>query len=148
MVLRRCRSTDGIYTVPPAQRRFAHSVLERAGVDLVHGHSSHHVKAIEVYNHRLILYGCGDLLNDYEGIRGYEEYRGDLGALYFVTVDLSTGRLMKLALAPTQTVRLRLTRPSAADSKWLADMLSRQGVAHGTSVESSSDPHLTLRWQK
>jgi len=32
---------------------------------------------------RLILYGCGDFLNDYEGIRGYEEYRGDLALMYF-----------------------------------------------------------------
>jgi poly-gamma-glutamate capsule biosynthesis protein CapA/YwtB (metallophosphatase superfamily) len=31
--------------------------------------------AIEGYRDRLILYGCGDFLNDYEGIKGYEEFR-------------------------------------------------------------------------
>ena len=34
-----------------------------------------------------ILYGCGDLLTDYEGIRGNEAYRGDLGLLYLVTLE-------------------------------------------------------------
>jgi poly-gamma-glutamate capsule biosynthesis protein CapA/YwtB (metallophosphatase superfamily) len=39
------------------------------GVSIVHGHSSHHAKAIEVHDGRLILYGY-DFLNDYEGIAG------------------------------------------------------------------------------
>jgi len=66
------------YGVEPEQRAFAHGLIDAAGVDLVHGHSSHHPRGIEVHRERLILYGCGDFLNDYEGIRGYERYRGDL----------------------------------------------------------------------
>ena len=27
------------------------------------------------FAHRLALYGCGDFLNDYEGISGYEMFR-------------------------------------------------------------------------
>ena len=42
--------------------------IAAAGVDLVHGHSSHHAKGAEVYRGKLILYGCGDLISDYEGI--------------------------------------------------------------------------------
>ena len=63
------------YDVPEEQRRFAHALIDKAGVSVVHGHSSHHPKAIEVYRDRLILYGCGDFLNDYEGIKGYEELK-------------------------------------------------------------------------
>jgi len=74
------------YEIPAAQRRFAHGVIDRAGISIVHGHSSHHPKAIEVYNGRLILYGCGDFLNDYEGITGYEEFRGDLTLMYFAAL--------------------------------------------------------------
>jgi len=35
---------------------------------------------VEVYRKRkrLILFGCGDFLTDYEGISGYEQFRGDL----------------------------------------------------------------------
>ena len=39
-------------------------------MDVIHGHSSHHAKGIEVYRNKLVLYGCGDLINDYEGIDG------------------------------------------------------------------------------
>ena len=38
------------------------------GIDVVHGHSSHHAKGAEVYKGKLIIYGAGDLLSDYEGI--------------------------------------------------------------------------------
>lgn len=47
------------YEVPPAQRRFARWLLD-GGVDIVHGHSSHHVRPIELYRDKLILYGCGN----------------------------------------------------------------------------------------
>ena len=66
--------------------RFAHRLIE-AGVDVVYGHSSHHPRLIEVYRGRLILYGCGDLVNDYEGIQPYRAFRDELRLLYFVSVD-------------------------------------------------------------
>jgi poly-gamma-glutamate synthesis protein (capsule biosynthesis protein) len=37
---------------------------------------------MEVYKGKLILYGCGDFLNDYEGIGGYEYYRDGLALMY------------------------------------------------------------------
>lgn len=56
------------YGVTRRTREFAHELLDHAGVDLIHGHSSHHPLGIEVYRDKLILYGCGDFINDYEGI--------------------------------------------------------------------------------
>jgi poly-gamma-glutamate capsule biosynthesis protein CapA/YwtB (metallophosphatase superfamily) len=53
------------YGISNAHRNFAHALIERAHIDVVHGHSSHHPKGIEVYQGRLILYGCGDFLDDY-----------------------------------------------------------------------------------
>ena len=67
------------------QVRFAHRLVD-AGVDVVHGHSSHHPRPLEVYAGRLILYGCGDFVNDYEGIGGHEEYRGELRLLHEVSL--------------------------------------------------------------
>jgi poly-gamma-glutamate capsule biosynthesis protein CapA/YwtB (metallophosphatase superfamily) len=61
-----------------------------------HGHSSHHTKAIEIYRSRLILYGCGDFLNDYEGIGGYEEFRDDLALMYFPDMDPTSAVLVAL----------------------------------------------------
>ena len=36
-----------------------------------------------MHGDRLVLYGCGDFLNDYEGIGGNEGFRGELGLMYF-----------------------------------------------------------------
>src|SRR6202022_3829734 len=74
------------------QIRFAHQLVD-GGVDLVHGHSSHHPRAIELYQGRLILYGCGAFIDDYEGISGHEEFRDDLRLMYFATLSVSTGAL-------------------------------------------------------
>jgi poly-gamma-glutamate synthesis protein (capsule biosynthesis protein) len=68
------------YEVPTDHVAFAHGLVD-GGVDVVHGHSSHHPRPIEVYRDKLILYGCGDLIDDYEGISGYEHYRDDLRLL-------------------------------------------------------------------
>lgn len=56
------------YRIPEDHRTFAHRLIE-AGVDMIHGHSSHHPMGIEVHQGRPVLYGCGDFLNDYEGIQ-------------------------------------------------------------------------------
>ena len=133
------------YEVPAAQRAFAHELIDRADVDVVHGHSSHHAKGIEVYRDRLVLYGCGDFLNDYEGIRGYEDYRGDLGFMYFPALD-GSGRLRELRLVPTRIRNLRVTRASDEESQWLATMLHREGHGFGTAVERLADGTLRLVW--
>jgi poly-gamma-glutamate synthesis protein (capsule biosynthesis protein) len=89
------------YEIAEEQRRFAHGLIERAGVAILHGHSSHHPKGIEVHRNRLILYGCGDFLNDYEGIKGYEPYRDDLVLMYFPEID-PAGNLNALDRVPLQ----------------------------------------------
>jgi poly-gamma-glutamate capsule biosynthesis protein CapA/YwtB (metallophosphatase superfamily) len=114
------------YVVPAAHRRFAHALVDRAGVDVVHGHSSHHPKAIEVYRDRLILYGCGEMLDDYEGIQGYENFRPDLVLMYFVTLAGAPTRLERLSMTPLQLRRFQLVAPSPADSAWLGRTLDRE----------------------
>jgi poly-gamma-glutamate synthesis protein (capsule biosynthesis protein) len=134
------------YGIPSEQIAFAHKLIDDAGVDIVHGHSSHHVKGIEVYKDRPILYGCGDLLNDYEGIGGYEQFRSDLALMYFVSVDPSTGQLARLRMTPTQTRHLRVNRASSEDGLWLRNVLNREGEQFGTQVEVDQSGTLTLRW--
>lgn len=132
------------YSIPDQQIDFAHRLVE-AGVDIVHGHSSHHVKAIEVYRRRLILYGCGDFLTDYEGIGGYERFRGDLALMYLVKADPGGGQLVEARLVPLQSRRFRLRRVSAADAKWLCGLLNSLGVSFATRVELNDDNSMTLR---
>jgi len=134
------------YAIPPDQMRFAHALIDEAGVAVVHGHSSHHVKGVEVYRDRPILYGCGDFLNDYEGIHGYESYRGDLGLMYFVTVERATGRLRRLDLTPTCIRRFQVRRAAADEAQWLCQVLNRESARFGVSVTRRNDDRLTLRW--
>lgn len=136
------------YDVPREQREFAHLLVDEAGVDIIHGHSSHHVKGVEVYKGKLILYGCGDFLNDYEGISGHEIYRADLTLMYFVSTDPSTGKMISLHMTPMQIKRFRLNHASENDALWLKNVLNREGKKFGTSVELSADNMLMLRWSE
>ena len=135
------------YDVPEEQRRFAHALIEQADVSIVHGHSSHHAKAIEVYRDRLILYGCGDFFNDYEGIRGYEEYRDDLPLMYFADLDGASRNLVALRIVPLQIRQFRLVHPSSQDVTWVAQMLDRESRRFGTSIAETADHRLALSWR-
>ncbi len=136
------------YEVPREEREFAHKLIDDAGIDVIHGHSSHHAKGLEVYRDRLVIYGCGDFLNDYEGISGYEFFRGDLALMYFAGLDPSTGKLIYLQMTPTQTKRFRVNRASGVDGQWLRDLLNREGKAFGTRVKLNRDNTLTLQWNQ
>ena len=107
--------------VPQAHRRFAHELVDRGIVDVVHGHSAHHPMPFEVHHGKLILYGCGDLINDYEGIESDTPHRQDVGCLFFATVSLGSGRLVRLRIVPLQRRALRLVR---------ADPAARAAIRH------------------
>jgi poly-gamma-glutamate synthesis protein (capsule biosynthesis protein) len=134
------------FSIPREQRDFAHRLIDRAGVDVVYGHSSHHIKGIEVYGKKLILFGCGDFINDYEGIGGYEAFRGDLGLMYFASLDPSTGNLFSLQMTPTKIRRFRVSRATGADALWLTNVLNKEGRTLGTGADFTADNRLTLRW--
>ena len=134
------------YRVPEGKRRLALRLIDEAGASVVHGHSSHHVKGIEVHAGRLILYGCGDFLTDYEGIGGHEQYRGDLALAYFPSLDPATGELRALEMAPFAHRRLRLERAPEEDARWLATLLTREGEPFGTAADLVEDGRLRLRW--
>jgi poly-gamma-glutamate synthesis protein (capsule biosynthesis protein) len=132
------------YDIPSKQIAFAHRLIEE-GVAIVHAHSSHHVKGIEVFKSRLILYGCGDFLTDYEGISGYEEFRGDLALMWFVELDSQTGQLVSARLVPMQMRRFQLKHASAADARSLCDLVNKLGTQFGTSARLKNDNSMLLQ---
>jgi poly-gamma-glutamate synthesis protein (capsule biosynthesis protein) len=133
------------YEIPKAHRTFAHRLIDDVGVDVVHGHSSHHVRPVEVYKDKLILYGCGDFINDYEGIGGYEVFRDDLVLMYFLRLSSATGQLIDLQMMPLQIKRFRLQRASRTDARWLRDTLNRYSRSFGTQTRLSEDNRLYLQ---
>lgn len=132
------------YDIPSEQVEFAHRLIDD-GVDVVHGHSSHHPRPIECYRGKLILYGCGDFIDDYEGITGHGEYRDDLRLLYFASVEAATGRLVQLRMTPMQARQMRLQHASSEDAEYLRDVLDQISHPYGARVDLTSDGTLYLR---
>lgn len=132
------------YDVPSGMVRFTHTLVD-GGVDLVHGHSSHHPRPVEVYRGRLILYGCGDLVDDYEGIGGYRQYRDDLRLLFLATLESGTGALTGLRMVPLQAHRMRLRHAASEDGEWLRAVLERVSAGFGSRFGRDPDGALGLR---
>jgi poly-gamma-glutamate capsule biosynthesis protein CapA/YwtB (metallophosphatase superfamily) len=132
------------FAVPDEHARFARGLV-RAGIDLVHGHSSHHVRPIEIFDGKLILYGCGDFLDDYEGISGEEEFRSDLALMYFADLEPATGGLLDLCLIPMQIRRFRLNHASREDAEWLTDTIDRESRRFGFHVELGEGNRIECR---
>jgi poly-gamma-glutamate capsule biosynthesis protein CapA/YwtB (metallophosphatase superfamily) len=135
------------YAIPAQHRRFAHALVDLANVSIVHGHSSHHPLAIEIYKNRPIFYGCGDFLNDYEGITGYGEFRGDLSVMYFVSVNPVLGECVALDMVPLQIKRFQLVRPTSSDIEWLRATIDRECRRFGARV-SVNDGKLVVSWSQ
>ena len=132
------------YAVAAEQRSFAHAVIDSGAVDIVHGHSSHHPKGIEVHRERPILYGCGDFINDYEGIGGYERYRGDLVAMYLVTIGTGGEGLAGLRIVPLRMRRFALTHAPHTDAEWLRRKIEQASPWLEGRLELAEDDSIRL----
>lgn len=132
--------------VPPLHRRFAQRLIELGAADLVHGHSSHHPRPVEVYRGRLILYGCGDLINDYEGIALQESFDPSAVCLYFVQLSRKTGALQRLEMVPMQLRRLRLTHAKPAARRHLQSLFGTGSAHFHTRLQTQADGSWQLRW--
>ena len=113
-------------------------------MDLIHGHSSHHFKPVEVYRNKVILYGCGDFIDDYEGIRAYEEFRDDLVLMYFAKIRLIDRALAALELVPLQIRNMRLNPVSTSDRTWILERFNRECACFGTHAALRADGALRL----
>ena len=121
------------------QRQFAHRLIDDGSVDVIHGHSSHHARPLEIYRDKLILYGCGDLITDYEGIGGHERFRPWHAPMYFVSIDTGSGRITRLEVELLQMRRFRLAKTGEEDRNWFAAQLNAAGEDFATAIEVSGD---------
>lgn len=131
--------------IPAIHRRIAHRLIETGAADLVHGHSSHHPLPAEVYRGKLILYGCGDLINDYEGIGQSAPGRSDLVCLYAATLE-NNGRLRDLEVLPYRLRRFRLQHMTHEEREWLRDFLNQRSEPFGTKFVTAGRRHWHLAW--
>lgn len=118
-------------------------MIDECGIDIVHGHSSHHVQGVERYKSKLIIYGCGDFVDDY-AVK--EQYRNDLSGVWQVTVaegdasgdDQVKGglELRTLEMYPTVIRRFQVWKLDAdeADAKWVREKIRDLSAELGTKV--------------
>lgn len=134
------------FELPQSHQAFAHQLVDLGAADIVHGHSSHHPLPIEVYRGKPIFYGCGDLINDYEGISTRSSLRSDVGCVYFATLALRSGRLKRLDIVPVQLRRFRLT-PADPDARaWLEQIFTSNGTRLVPLSGARKFPGWTLDW--
>ena len=117
--------------IPEQHRWLAQQLIDLAGVDVVYGHSSHHALPLELHGDRLILYGCGDLINDYEGLPAHAPWRSDLVCLYGLELDGDSGALRRLVLHPFQLKRFQLGPIGAEDRLLLGHQIGLESAPPG-----------------
>lgn len=134
------------YSWHPAEkiRSLAHFLIDECEVDIVHGHSSHHVQGVEMYHGKVIIYGCGDFVDDYAV---HADYRNDLGAVWRVFVregDMESGRnglvLDRLEIFPTRIERFRamLLGVGDRDHGWVRQKIEVLSLDLGTVVREET----------
>jgi poly-gamma-glutamate capsule biosynthesis protein CapA/YwtB (metallophosphatase superfamily) len=142
------------YSWQPAQeiQDLAHFLIDECGIDIIHGHSSHHVQGVEKYKGKLIIYGCGDFVDDYALTPGY---RNDLSAIWQVTVEEAMKepegrslRLKKLKVYPTKIERFaaRVLESREDDFRWVNDKVATLSGELNTTVDlpSEDEPYATF----
>ncbi|KAJ9300629.1 hypothetical protein DTO271G3_1793 [Paecilomyces variotii] len=134
-------------------RSLAHFLIDECDVDIVHGHSSHHVQGVEEYKKKLIIYGCGDFVDDYALNK---EFRNDLGAVWRVVVRECDGssasssssrhnqdgkkrkglELLRLEIFPTRCdmFQAMLLDKDDRDHVWVREKIRRLSADLGTKV--------------
>ncbi|CAH1779254.1 unnamed protein product [Owenia fusiformis] len=129
------------YEIKKEHKQFAHNLIDTCNIDVIHGHSSHHPKAVEIYNGKLILYGAGDFINDYEGIgrSDYTMFRHDLSLMYFAKFDVNSGEVKELKMVPTQIKKLRVNRADEKDVQYLFEIMKKECGMFNLEVNREGD---------
>ena len=135
------------FDISNPERAFARRLIDAGAADIIHGHSSHHIRGIEIYRGKPVLYGCGDFLNDYEGISGHENCRPDLTLMYFPVVNPASGVVVEFTAVPMQIRHFRVGHAPDEGVSWLHATLSRESTRYGVDVERDGRTNtFTLRW--
>jgi poly-gamma-glutamate capsule biosynthesis protein CapA/YwtB (metallophosphatase superfamily) len=108
-------------------REFGRWLLDE-GVDLVHGHSAHVFQGLEQREGGLILYDCGDFVDDY-AVDG--ELRNDRSFLFEVDVT-PAGDLEKLRLRPVEIRDCAVETVSGDATAWWRERMRERSRPFGT----------------
>ena len=112
-----------IDTPSVSMKQFAHDVI-KAGVDILQGHSAHHVLPLEIVEREInikeniktergiVFYSLGDLIDDYAINK---KYRNDLGLLCSVDIDKDLNKTVRLFPTRVRDFRVNLLENQEED---------------------------------
>jgi poly-gamma-glutamate capsule biosynthesis protein CapA/YwtB (metallophosphatase superfamily) len=127
------------WTVRPAIRSLAKTLMQEGGVSIFHGHSSHHIQGVEFIDGKPVIYGAGPFLDDYAVDA---DYRNDLGFIYqyeLPPVSATTQCSPIVWAHPIRIKEFRVSRIKEADDpdfKWLASTMTKLCRNLGSNAEA------------
>ncbi len=90
---------------------FAHRIIH-LGADIYWGHSNHMPQGIEIYKSKIIMYDCGDFIDDY-AIDPL--YRNDLSSIFLLSLNDKDHIFNNIELVPTRIWEFKANTLSASD---------------------------------
>ncbi len=105
--------------------------LSELGVDIIHGHSAHHILPVERISTRdisgterdtIVFYSLGDLVDDY-AVR--KDYRSDLGAISMLKCTRSKNSVkIEYNIIPTSQKRSKVSLAKDDNKLWVLNKMS------------------------
>lgn len=117
-----------------------HWLLDR-GVDVVHGHSAHVFKAVEVAEDGLIIYDCGDFVDDYAVDAAL---RNDRSFLFELTVS-ADGTPQELRLVPVEIRNCAVHLADGAVAQWCREAMRQRTREFDTEFERDGESLVVAR---
>ena len=112
--------------------KFAHGMID-AGVDIIHGHSSHVFQGIEVYNNKLIMYDTGDFIDDYAVD---PKLRNDQSI--FVQIKLNKSGIKKVIVTPILIDDMQVNKATGKDVQEITQRLAHLSQQLDTLISQDS----------
>lgn len=109
---------------------FAHNCID-AGVDIIHGHSSHVFQGIEVYKNKVIMYDTGDFIDDYaiDPI-----LRNDQSLFFAVTITKNGPQ--SVTLTPVVINNMQVNIANGSEKQEIMERMQQLSQEHNTTVSN------------
>ncbi|EEA04538.1 hypothetical protein BH160DRAFT_0070 [Burkholderia sp. H160] len=120
---------------------------DREATDLVHGHSSHYVKGIEVYREKLILCGAGVSSTITKASAVATNIAATSRSRNFRSWSLPTAGSFRRTMTPTRIRGFCVNLAPDEGVRWLASTLCRESRRWGCAVKRQPDNALVLQWR-
>ncbi|WP_048810076.1 CapA family protein [Candidatus Methylacidiphilum infernorum] len=116
------------FEVPSEHLDFAHRLIEN-GADLVYGHSPHVFRAVEVFHGKVVLYSCGDFIDDYS-VDPY--FRNDWSFVFLLGIEKA--KIVSVRLFPVVISNFRAQKAKGREAREILEKMVSLCRALGTTV--------------